>query len=294
MEAASLNDDRTGYLAPKFHSLRLRKQRAEARGACAYAPHPLKLAAARLLCESRRGHRKPAVSKLDRSLISGLPAFEGIAPDDLDKMLASARSLRVTKDAPIFEQDGEAHSFFLLLDGRVRVVKTTPDGQQVIVRYIVPGELMGIAHALGRDTYPASAIAVVDCVVLAWPGRLWPEFATAYPSFGMNTYKTVGARLQDVQTQVVEMATQQVEQRVAHALLRLVQQSGRKTEEGLQIDFPISRQDIAEMTGTTLHTVSRLLTAWEEKGLVRSSRRQVSVTEPHRLMLLAEGRLDRG
>jgi len=233
------------------------------------------------------------LGRLDRSLIAGLPAFEGIAPDDLDRMLASARSLRVEKDATIFEQDGEAHSFFLLLDGRVRVVKTTPDGQQVIVRYIVPGELMGIAHALGRDTYPASAVAVVDCVVLAWPGRLWTEFATAYPTFGMNTYKTVGARLQDVQTQVVEMATEQVERRVAHALLRLVHQSGRKTADGILIDFPISRQDIAEMTGTTLHTVSRLLTAWEDQGLVKSGRRQVSVTEPHRLMLLAEGRLDR-
>lgn len=234
------------------------------------------------------------MARLDRSLIAGLPAFDGIAPDDLDRMLAGARSLRVAKDATIFDQGGEAHSFFLLLDGRVRVVKATPDGQQVIVRYIVPGELMGIAHALGRDTYPATAVAVVDCVVLAWPSRLWAEFATAYPTFGMNTYRTVGARLQDVQTQVVEMATEQVEQRVAHALLRLVRQSGRKTADGLLIDFPISRQDIADMTGTTLHTVSRLLTAWEDKGLVKSGRRQVSVIEPHRLMLLAEGRPEPG
>ncbi len=231
------------------------------------------------------------MSKLDRSLIAGLPAFEGIAPEALDRMLSSARSLRVEKDGAIFEQDADAHSFFILLDGRVRVAKTTPDGQQVIVRYIVPGELMGIAHALGRATYPASAIAVTDCVVLAWPGKLWAEFATAQPGFGMNTYKTVGSRLQDVQTQVMEMATEQVERRVAHALLRLVQQTGKKTEDGLLIDFPISRQDIAEMTGTTLHTVSRLLSAWEERGLVKSGRQQVTVREPHRLLLLAEGRL---
>lgn len=233
------------------------------------------------------------MNRLDRSLIAGLPTFEGIAPEDLDKMLAQARPVRVEKEAAIFEQEGEAKSFFLLLDGHVRVVKTTPDGQQVIVRYIVPGELLGIAQALGRNTYPATAIAVLDCVVLAWPGRLWPEFATAYPTFGMNTYKTVGARLNDVQTQVVEMATEQVEQRVAHALLRLVRQSGRKTADGILIDFPISRQDIAEMTGTTLHTVSRLLTAWEDKGLVKSGRRKVSVAEPHRLRLLAEGRSER-
>lgn len=230
---------------------------------------------------------------LDRALIASLPLFAGMAPADLDKFLEGATSRRVAKDGFVFEQDGDATVFFVLLSGRVRVVKTTPDGQQVIVRYIVPGELLGIAPALGRNTYPATAIAVVDCVVLAWPSRLWPEFATAFPSFGANTYRMIGQRLDDVQTQVVEMATEQVEQRVAHALLRLVQQTGKKTGEGILIDFPISRQDIAEMTGTTLHTVSRLLTAWEQKGLVKSARQQVTIVAPHRLMLLAEGRLDK-
>ncbi len=233
------------------------------------------------------------MGRLDRSLINSLPLFAGIAPADLDKILESATSRRIAKDGFVFEQGGEATSFFVLLDGRVRVVKTTPDGQQVIVRYIVPGEVLGIAQALGRNTYPASAIAVVDCVVLAWPGRQWPEFAAAFPSFGTNTYKMIGQRLDDVQTQVVEMATEQVERRVAHALLRLTQQTGKKSSEGILIDFPISRQDIAEMTGTTLHTVSRLLTAWEQKGLVKSARQQVTIVAPHRLLLLAEGRLDK-
>jgi len=230
------------------------------------------------------------LSRLDRSLIAGLPPFQGLAPAELDRMIGQARSVRIAKDQPVFDQEQDAHSFFLLLDGHVRVVKATPDGQEVIVRYISPGELMGIAHALGRTTYPASAIAAVDCVVLAWPSHLWPEFAEAFPSFGANTYKTVGSRLQDAHTRVVEMSTEQVDQRVAHALLKLVGQTGRQTEDGLLIDFPISRQDIAEMTGTTLHTVSRLLTAWEEKGLVKSGRQKVTVVEPNRLLQLAEGR----
>jgi CRP-like cAMP-binding protein len=230
-----------------------------------------------------------SVNRLDRSLIAGLAPFKGMSHEDLDHMLRHARSQRVARNEAVFEQEEEAHSFFLLLDGYVRVVKTTPDGQQVIVRYISPGELMGIAHALGRSTYPASAIAAVDCIVLAWPGSLWPEFAASFPSFAANTYQTVGTRLQDVQTRVVEMSTEQVQRRVAHALLRLAKQTGRKTEDGILIDMPISRQDIAEMTGTTLHTVSRLLAAWEEKGLVKSGRQQVTVVEPHRLLVLSEG-----
>lgn len=230
------------------------------------------------------------MSRLDRSLIASLSAFQGLTSAELDRMVSQARSLRIARNRAVFEQEGDAHSFFLLLDGHIRVVKSTAEGGEVTVRYIGPGELMGIATALGRTTYPASAIAAVDCVVLAWPSSLWSEFASAYPSFGANTYQTVGNRLQDAHTRVVEMSTEHVDRRVAHALLKLVNQTGRKTEEGLMIDFPISRQDIAEMTGTTLHTVSRLMSAWEGKGLVRSGRQKVTVVEPHRLLMLAEGR----
>jgi CRP-like cAMP-binding protein len=230
------------------------------------------------------------MTRLDRSLIASLSAFEGLTPAELDRMVGQARSLRIARNRAVFEQEGDAHSFFLLLDGHIRVVKSTAEGGEVTVRYIGPGELMGIATALGRTTYPASAIAAVDCVVLAWPSSLWSEFASAYPSFGASTYKTVGNRLQDAHTRVVEMSTEHVDRRVAHALLKLVNQTGRKTEEGLMIDFPISRQDIAEMTGTTLHTVSRLMSAWEGKGLVISGRQKVTVVEPHRLLMLAEGR----
>jgi CRP-like cAMP-binding protein len=109
------------------------------------------------------------------------------------------------------------------------------------------------------------------------------------PRLAANAMATIGGRLQDAHTRIRELATEAVERRVAHALLRLVRQAGRKTEDGVVIDFPLTRQDIAEMTGTTLHTVSRLLSAWETKGLVASQRRQVTVRDPHGLVLIAEG-----
>ena len=201
---------------------------------------------------------------LDRSLISGLPAFSGLAGGDLDSILAAAGSSRFGKDSEVFAQGTEADRFFLLLAGHIRVVRTTPDGEQVIARYINEGELFGIAVAMGQKAYPATAVAAVDCVVLAWPNAVWSGLQSRFPAFGANAYQTIGARLQETQSRVVEMSTQQVEQRIAGAVLRLVTQSGRKTGEGIEIDFPISRQDIAEMTGSTLHTVSRLLSAWED------------------------------
>jgi CRP/FNR family transcriptional regulator, nitrogen oxide reductase regulator len=85
----------------------------------------------------------------------------------------------------------------------------------------------------------------------------------------------VGTRLQEAHSRVIQMSTEEVERRVARALLRVSDQAGRKVEQGLEIDFPISREDIAGITGTTLHTVSRILSEWERQGLIESGRRRL-------------------
>ena len=228
------------------------------------------------------------MATIDTSLVAQLPLFAGLVDAELDAILQEARSLRIAKNASVFEQGEEAHSFFVLLHGHVRASKTTAAGEQVVVRYVGPGESFGVAMAIGLQRYPATATAVDDSVVLAWPSASWPRLVERYPSLATNTLRTVGSRLQETHTRVVEMSTQQVEQRVAHALLRLAKQSGRKVENGVEIDFPISRQDIAQMTGTTLHTVSRLLSGWEQRGLIESGRQRIVLREPHKLVVLAE------
>ena len=229
------------------------------------------------------------MATVDRTLVSHLPIFAGLAADALDAMLKEARAVRHPKNSNVFEQGGEAHSFFLLLHGHVRAMKTTPDGQQIVVRYVSPGEVFGVAPAIGITQYPATATAVVDSVALAWPSSAWPRLVAQHPSLATSTLQIVGARLQEAHTRVIEMTTEEVERRVAHALLRLVKQAGRKVESGIEIDFPISRQDVAEMTGTTLHTVSRILSAWEQQGLVESGRQRIVLRDPHRLFGIAEG-----
>ncbi|MBI5131565.1 MAG: Crp/Fnr family transcriptional regulator [Rhodopseudomonas palustris] len=232
------------------------------------------------------------MAKIDSSLIADLPLFAGLSTADLDAILSEARSVRVAKNTAVFEQGEEAHSFFVLLYGHVRASKTTPAGEQIVVRYVATGETFGVAKAIGLQHYPATAVAVDDSIILAWPSGIWPRLVERFPALAANTLQTVGARLQETHTRVVEMSTEQVEKRIAHALLRLVNQSGRKVDHGVEIDFPISRQDIAQMTGTTLHTVSRTLSAWESRGLVESSRQKIIVREPHKLFMLAEEKLE--
>ena len=229
------------------------------------------------------------MAAVDRSIVANIPIFAGLGARELDEILGDARSVRYPKGTSAFEQGAEAHSFFLLLHGHLRVEKSTPQGQQIVVRYVSPGELFGVAQAMGLKNYPATAVAAVDSVALAWPSTSWSGLIAKFPTIAAGALQTVGNRLQDTQARVVEMSSEQVEQRVAHALLRLAKQAGRKVEQGVEIAFPISRQDVAEMTGTTLHTVSRILSAWEQQGLVEGGRQRIVLCDPHKLFGLAEG-----
>jgi len=228
------------------------------------------------------------MTKLDRSLIHALPIFCAMDEAELDDVIAHAKAERIPKGTAVFQQGEEAKAFFVLLHGRLKVVKVTPHGQQVLIRFVNPGDIYGIAKALRREDYPATVIAVIDSVTLVWPNEIWDDFMTSHPSLAMNVMQTMGDRLQEAHTRVKELSTEEVEHRVAHTLLRLVAQSGRNTDEGVLIDFPITQQDLAQASGTTFHSVSRILGAWEGAGLVSVGRRKIVVCDVPGLTHVAE------
>jgi CRP-like cAMP-binding protein len=226
---------------------------------------------------------------LDRVLIRDLPLFERMDDAGLDAVLAQAASQRYGAGEMVFEQGAAADRYFVLLSGRLRVTQVTADGHQVVVRMVAPGDLFGIAKVLQRTDYPGTATAVLESVALAWPMSAWSNVVDAYPAFAVNAMQVMGERLQEAQSRIREFSTEAVERRVGHAVLRLARQSGYPEGNGVRIDFPISKQDIAEMAGTTLHTVSRILSVWEHAGLVSTGRQKLLVTKPHHLLLIADG-----
>ncbi|CTQ32739.1 Crp/Fnr family transcriptional regulator [Jannaschia rubra] len=231
--------------------------------------------------------------KLDESLLTGLPPFLRLDRPQIRSILDQATTLRVEPGHVIFHEGDEATRFFLLLDGFLRVVRVTPEGEHVTLLHLAPGQLFGFARALGRTSYPATSVAAAESLVLWWPTKLWSDFAERFDGFATETYATIGRRMGEMNDNTVAMATQQVEQRVASALLRLVNQTGRRTGDGIEVGFPVTRQDLSEMTGTTLHTVSRMLSAWEKRGIVESRRKHITVREPHQLVLLSEAMANR-
>lgn len=224
----------------------------------------------------------------DPSLVRDFPFFQGVGEEDLRAVLAPARTRRLERKAAVFEQGQPAKEFFLLLHGHLKVVQTGADGREVIVRVVEPGEPYGIAMALGRPDYPATAIALEESITLAWPSSVWSTLIARVPALAANALKTLGQRVQDAHTQIREISTEEVERRVAHLLLRLARQAEVESGETADVRFPITRQEIAAMTGTTLFTVSRVISGWEQQGLVSGGREHVSVRVPARLREIAE------
>ena len=109
-----------------------------------------------------------------------------------------------------------------------------------------------------------------------------------YPPLAMNMLRCTINRLDDLQNRYLEICAEQVEQRIARTLLRFMKQSGHREEDGIRIDFPLSRQELADYTGTTIFTVSRILSTWEKKGWIKSKREQITVRDPHSLVLFSE------
>jgi len=229
------------------------------------------------------------MATIDRGLVRKLSLFAKMGDNELDKLVSYATSRRIAQGESIFEQGDDAVTFYLLLYGRLKVNQVTSDGQQIIVRMVHPGDLFGFAKALQRNDYPGTAVAVTESIVLGWPTELWDYFVEQNPGLAMNAIQTIGKRLEEAHTRIREMSTEEVERRVAHVVLRLAQKAGKKEENGIRIDFPITRQDIAEMTGTTLHTVSRILSGWETKGFVLGGRQKLTVTDTQGIRRLAEG-----
>jgi CRP-like cAMP-binding protein len=156
------------------------------------------------------------------------------------------------------------------------------------LRYVAPVDTFGVVAVLSEAEFPVSAQAVDVSEVLVWSKSTINSLMLEIPQIAVNGMSILAGRVREFQQRIVEMSTERVERRIARALLRLAQQTGRKTDEGVLIDMPLSRQDLAEMTGTTLYTVSRMLSQWESKGLIHSGREKIVIVFPHGLVAIAE------
>ena len=177
---------------------------------------------------------------------------------------------------------------FLVNRGRLKITKLNEQGKEVILRYIGTGELIAAVALLKNRNYPVTAESIEETDLTSWDKPTMLQLMHRYPDITINLLGIILERIDDVQHRYLEICIERVNQRIARALLRLMRRAGSKIPDGIQIDIPLSRQNIADYSGTTLYTVSRTLSAWEKNGWVKSRRKQIVVTDPHALVRFAE------
>ena len=220
--------------------------------------------------------------------LATIDLFRDLSFDELCEVMALARVRRVDKDALIFNQGDAAGRAHVLVEGSVRISQSGSDGAQVVMRFIAPGETFGTVALFTDGRYPAEAFATADAIEASWSEDDLRELLGRYPQIAMNVIHIIGKRLKEAQERVRELATQRAEQRVAHAVPRLARQAGQSTSEGTAITFPLRRKDVADISGVTLHTASRILTVWEKVGLVLSWNQRLIIRQPSELLRVAE------
>lgn len=220
--------------------------------------------------------------------LAGLEIFHGLASAVLEDVRAAARFRHLPRNTRIFNQgDGRVRAH-ALIDGCVRIAQSGSDGAQVVVRFIVRGEMFGTVALFTDGFYPADADALTDVSEVSWSEADLAGLMERHHQISVNFIRIIGKRLQEAQNRVRELATQRVERRIAHALLRLARRAGQRTAEGITIEFPLRRKDIADICGTTLHSASRILTPWEKAGWLVTRDQRLTICKMSEIEEIAE------
>lgn len=224
-----------------------------------------------------------------QKLIRGSNLFQDISAEGFDQVLGSGILRSVEGGGFFFMQGDPAVHAYVLVSGRVKMVQIAPNGQQITLRIMTPGQTFGgIAILKPEAGYPATSHAEEDSTAMAWDTAHLRELEKSEPSIAMNAMQLMHGYITELQERQQALVTGRVEQRIARILLKLAADSGKKTDDGILIDIPLTRQDVAEMSGTTLFTVSRTMSEWERNGLLKIGREQVIIREPHGLVKIAD------
>jgi CRP-like cAMP-binding protein len=203
--------------------------------------------------------------------------------------LASHFSRReyAAEDYLFFEGDSPAQLWFVE-EGRVKLLKHSDMGKDVIVMLVSAGEFLGESAIQEKSPYPVTAQAFGPAVMLTLSGEACRDMMHLYPDLSLWIINRLGCRLDEAYETIRSLAVERVERRIARLLLKLAASVGRSAGQDIVIDMPLTRQDIAEMTGTTVESAIRVMSKFRKQGFVASKNGKIHLTEPHALVVLAD------
>ena len=207
--------------------------------------------------------------------------FSSLNDDELGELANLAIERNFMPNEFIFWDGDTPEWFYIVAEGKVKVLKHSSLGKEFIIAFFGPGEMFGEIAVLENKPYPASAQAVAETKVAGIRREDFLSFLANRPQVALRIINVLAGRLRDAQGRLRDLAGERVEQRLASVLLML------STKLGLTL--PFTRQEIADMAGTTTETAIRVMSQLKDREIIRSVRGKVIILNEEKLRLLSEG-----
>jgi CRP-like cAMP-binding protein len=230
--------------------------------------------------------RKNGEARGGKGQVESCPLFSGIVTNEQAGISAGARIREFTRGEMLYIAGDTVQQVLLLTAGSVKVTQLGMGGAEVIIRLVTPGDVLGAVGLFSTGRHCTTAQAFRLCRALVWDALAFRAMVERFPIVHQNLVRIIGEDLLELEERFREVATERVAPRVARQLVRLQEQIGQPVEGAVEIC--LSREELAQMTGTTLFTVSRLLSTWESCGIVRPRREAVAICDLRSLRAIAE------
>ncbi len=221
---------------------------------------------------------------MTKKFIAQVPGFNGLSEEDLGKIEAISVLKGFKKGETVFVEGEEGNGFYVVVTGRVKIFKVSPDGKEAILHICRTGDHFGQVAVYAGKTFPAGAEALVDSDLLFFPRQAFVHLIGSEPSVALNMLSVLSMRLRELTAQVESLALKEVPGRLASYLLYL----SEKQEGAERIALGSSKSQLASMLGTTPETLSRILSDFSLRGFIRNSRGEVLLLNRLGLENLAE------
>lgn len=215
--------------------------------------------------------------------------FSGLEDKGLESLARLAISRSFPRDTPIFWEGKEAQGFYILLRGQVKLVKSSLDGKEYILRLVGPKETFGEAAVLAEAAYPVSAITLEECQTLFFPKKDFLDLLTNSPRLARNMMATMSHLLYHLTRQLEDLSLKEVSARLAQYLIQRCRESHGQVAAGLSFDLPVTKTHLAAYLGTISETLSRTLARFKALGVIHVDKSRITIEEPEQLEKIAKG-----
>jgi CRP/FNR family transcriptional regulator len=203
-------------------------------------------------------------------ILRSTPVFRQLTEQDRHLLARIGRTRIYPKGETIFSEGDEAEHLYTVARGWVKVFKRAPNGKELILSILGPGAPVGAVAVYESIPFPASAVAFADSVLIEIPARSYFEILDHRPELVRRILGAMTHRLMELNVRFPELAGGSVESRFARLFLRLAEEHGRREPGGVLAPLPLSRQELSDLTGTTIETSIRIMSRWGKEGLVET------------------------